>query len=607
MLHRLGKAARFINTRRAWHGVAAAAVIAGCHGAIEGGPGGGEGPGTADAPGRSESGQQPNGLPAASPSAPGARPMDGRDPAAPEGDACANAAVAAGPARMRRLQPDEYANTARALLDDPSLAPHLEPQAGEIITALEVEALNRAANELAAEGAHERYAPCKLEGAADAACARGFIDAFGKAAFRRPLEAGERDWLVATYDKLLAADVEPAFTFREAIAGLAEVILQAPQHVYVHERGVEGPALPEGVRALSGHERATRLSYLLTSSTPDAELTRAADEGALATAAGVRAQAQRLLDAPAAHAMVRDFASRWLRLNDTPQHPALEKLTKNAEKFPLDSPELRRAMRTESEQLYERAFFDPDSSFAKLLTEPRAYVDGPLAELYGVKDGPRDAGDFAWVDLPGDQRAGIFTRAAFLTAFASADYQSPVLRGVHVFRHVLCQPLPDPPANVDNTPPSPTDANVPRSVRELFEAKTSDGSCQSCHSRVNPIGFTLESYDALGQWQTTESGTLNGRDFTVPVETAAELSAGDLTGPVAGAVELSQQLARSDMAHDCMVQTWFERALSREPGEREACALRAIMDEFRATSDLRALVLNLASSDSALFIEEEAP
>lgn len=584
----------------------AAALLTACHGAIEPARGGGDQSGPAGTEGSGD-GQSPGASPAERPSIPGERPPDGRDPATPPEEACEQTEVAAGPARLRRLQPDEYANTARALLDDPDLAPHLEPQAGEIITGLEVEALNRAANELAAEGAHERYAPCKLDGAADSACARGFIDAFGKAAFRRPLEAGERDWLVATYDELLAADVEPAFTFREAIAGVAELILQAPQHVYVQERGVEDPALPAGVRALSGHERATRLSYLLTGSMPDAELMQAADAGDLDSADGVRAQAERLLDLPAAHAMVRAFASRWLRLNDTPQHPALEKLTKNADQFPLDSPELRRAMRTESESLYERSFFEPDGSFAALLTEPRAYVDGPLAALYGVKDGPRDAGDFEWVDLPAEQRAGIFTRAAFLTAFASADYQSPVLRGVHVYRHVLCQPLPDPPADVDNTPPVPSDANVPRSVRELFEAKTSDGTCQACHGIVNPIGFALESYDALGRWQTAESGTLNGRAFTVPVDTATELAAGDLTGPVSGALAFSRQLAQSDMAHDCMVQTWFERALSREPEEREACALRAIMAEFRATSDLRALVLNLASSDSALFIEEEVP
>jgi hypothetical protein len=516
---------------------------------------------------------------------------------------CDEGLIAAGPPQLRRLQPDEYANTARALLDDPSVAPRLEAQVGEIITAHEVETLSDVAGELAPGAAYERYAPCDLAGALDATCARGFIAAFGKAAFRRPLEADEETWLIGVYEKLLAADVTPAFTFRETIDALAEVMLQAPQHVYLHEQGVVDDSLPEGVRKLTGYERATRLSYLMASSTPDAELMAAADDGELETQEGVRAQAERLLAAPAAHDMVRAFASSWLRLNDTPQHPSLEKLTKNGEKFPIDSDELRVAMRTESEHVYERAFFDDGPTFQTLLTGRDAYVDGLLAQLYGVSDGPTEAGDFQWVELPADERSGIFTRAAFLTSFASADYQSPVLRGVHMYRHVLCQPLPDPPANVDNTPPEPSDANTPKSVRQLFETKTS-GDCQSCHAMVNPLGFAFEQYDALGQFQTTESGELEGEPFTVPVDSSAVLAAGDLQGEVADAVELSQQLAESDMAHDCMVETWFERALSREPGDAEACGLAAIKDEFRETSNLRQLLLNLASSDSALFIEE---
>jgi len=517
---------------------------------------------------------------------------------------CEPDALAAGPAKLRRLSPDEYASTARALLGDDSLAPRLEAHVGEIISAHEVETLSDVAGELAAGAGHEKHVPCELDGAADETCARGFIEAFGKQAFRRPLEENEKAWLFGVYEGVLAADVTPAFTFREAIETVAEVALQAPQHVYVHEQGVADPSLPDGVRKLTGYERATRLSYLIAGTTPDSELMAAADSGELDTAEGVRAQAERLLDAPAARDMVRAFASSWLKLNDTPQHPSLEKLTKNGDKFPLDNPELRSAMRTESEHLYERAFFE--EGFASLLTSTDAYVDGPLAELYGVSDGPSEAGDFQWVELSSDERAGIFTRAAFLTSTANADYQSGVLRGVHLYRHVLCQPLPDPPANVDNTPPEPSDSSTPKSVRQLFETKTS-GDCQSCHGLVNPLGFAFEGYDALGQFQTSESGELDGEPFTVPVDSSATLAAGDLTGAVSDAIELSRMLAESDMAHDCMVEAWFERALSREPSEGEACGLEPIKARFRESSDLRELLLQLAASDSALYIEEDEP
>ena len=314
-----------------------------------------------------------------------------------------------------------------------------------------------------------------------------------------------------------------------------------------------------------------------------------------------RARTAALLDAAGAREMVHELASS-APLNYTPTHPR-SRLTNKPTSFPLDSPSSR-GVRIESERLYERAFFE--GTFETLLTGTDAYVDGPLAQLYGVEDGPSEAGDFQWVELPSDQRAGIFTRAAFLTSTASADYQSGVLRGVHLYRHVLCQPLPDPPANVDNTPPEPSDANMPKSVRQLFETKTA-GDCQSCHGIVNPLGFAFEGYDALGQLQTTESGELDGEPFTVPVDSQTVLEAGDLRGEVSDAVELSRLLADSAMAHDCTAEVWFERALSREPSDNEACALAAIQEEFRRTSDLRALVLSLASSDSALFIEEDAP
>jgi hypothetical protein len=492
------------------------------------------------------------------------------------------------------------------LLADDTLAPQLAPQAGDIVSALEVEKLGDAARELSGTRRHESYAPCALDTAEDLSCLRGFIEAFGKVAFRRPLEQAERDWLEASYRRLMTQDVMPPFSFREGVAALAEMILQAPQHFYVHERGVTDASLPPGVRRLTGYERATRLSYFMWSSTPDAELMQAADAGALDSADGVRAQAERLLAAPAAHDMVRRFASTWLRLDATPKHPALESLSKNSDKFPSDSPALRQAMRLESEHLYERAFFEAGGSFASLLTSTDAYVDSNLAQLYGVA-GPTQPGQFAWVQLPAEQRAGIFTRAAFLTSFGGAEYQSPVLRGVHIFRHVLCQPLPDPPATADNTPPAPSAADVPHTVRELTETKTYDGSCKACHGVVNPIGFALENYDALGQWQSEERGTLDGQPFTLPVNAHSELAAGDLQGSVDGGVELSAALARSTLARDCMAEAWFEKAMAREPSPQEACSLERLKEVFRRDGDLKALVLSLSASDSALFIREVTP
>jgi len=565
---------------------------AGCQGSIEGGrPAAGVGgPGAAS----------PGALPGPTAETPGSAPMGGTPLTPTE---CANLTLVAAPSKLRRLQPNEYANTARALLSDDKLEPKLEAQASDIASALEVEKLADAAHGLAASGDHESYAPCKLDGAEDLMCLGGFIDAFGKVVFRRPLEQPEHAWLLASYQRLMGQAVTPPFTFREGVSALAEIMLQAPQHFYVHELGVADASLPTGIRRLTGYERATRLSYFMWSSMPDAALMTAADSGMLDSAGGVRQQAERLLQAPAAHDMVRAFASSWLKLDDTPKHPALEKLSKDATKFALDSPALRSSMRTESESLYEHAFFDAGGSFTSLLTSTDAYVDSGLAKLYGVT-GPTTPGEFRWLKLPAAQRAGIFTRAAFLTSLAGADYQSPVLRGVHVFRHVLCQPLPDPPATADNTPPAPSSADMPHTVRELTETKTYTGTCKACHGIVNPIGFALENYDALGQWQTQESGSLNGQPFTLPVNAQSDISAGDLQASVTGGGDLSAALAKSQQAQDCMADAWFGKAMSREPTAEEACSLDRVKQAFRKDGDLHALVLNLSSSDSALYIRE---
>jgi hypothetical protein len=533
---------------------------------------------------------------------PGGPPAGGSGPVGEPDPACQAAGMAASPARLRRLTPEEHTNTVRDLLAAPKAAPQYEAAVGDVVTELEVERFGDAAHALVALGGHLTYLPCDAQGAANEACAQAFIASFGKAAFRRPLAADEAAWLGATYTKLRGLPgVTPAITFHEAIDALAEVILQAPQHVYLQERGVADPSLPAGVRRMTGPERAARLSYLMWSSMPDAALTAAADDGRLDSAAGVRAEAERLLASPRARTMVRRFASDWLELDAAGQHQALEVLAKSAERFPFDAPELRRSMRAETEALYERAFFDRAGSWKTLLTTTDAYVDAPLAALYGVAGAGAAP---AWVTLDPGQRAGLFTRAAFLTAHATADFQAPIRRGVFLFRHALCQPLPDPPPDADNTPPVPKATSPLRSVRALTDAKTSGGTCSSCHATVNPLGYALESYDAMGRWQTEERGSVGGQAYVVPVDATATLDAGDLEGTLAGGVALSAALADSQLARDCVVERWFAKALARAPGPADMCLLQQLGQRLRTSDDLRDLVLSLAASDAALFIKE---
>jgi len=208
-----------------------------------------------------------------------------------------------------------------------------------------------------------------------------FIDAFGKVAFRRPLEQPEHAWLLASYQRLMGQAVTPPFTFREGVSALAEIMLQAPQHFYVHELGVTDASLPAGIRRLTGYERATRLSYFMWSSTPDAELMTAADSGMLDSAGGVRQQAERLLQAPAAHDMVRAFASSWLKLDDTPKHPALEEAQQRRDEVCARQPGVAQLDAHRIGKLVRARLLRRRGSFTSLLTSTDAYVDSGLAKL----------------------------------------------------------------------------------------------------------------------------------------------------------------------------------------------------------------------------------
>jgi hypothetical protein len=517
---------------------------------------------------------------------------------------CATAPIDVPVAPMTRLTAPQYLESAREILARPAATALLAETQGPIVSAREVELLADAATKLVALGGHRRDVPCSLDGGHDEACARGFIETFAARAFRRPLSAEEVTWLSGVYTSLRDdATVSPAFTFAEAIDAVAEVVLQSPQFLYRPEFGRQDPALPAGLLRLTGHELATRLSYTLWDSTPDRELLEAAASGALDSEAGVRAQAERLLADPRARPAIRRFASAWLDLDKTNLHPALELLQKDAARFPDDSPALRQSMRTESEALYERAFFRGPQGFSWLMTTTEAYVDGPLGELYEVEGGPTTAGDHRWVQLDPSRRAGLFTRAAFLTQQASDDYQSPIRRGVHLIRKVMCWEMGDPPPNSNNTPAVP-DSNGPlRSVRQVTDARTSGDSCMSCHALINPIGYTLENYDALGAWQTHDTGvTAGGEPFTVPVDPSAEIVGTDLEGLIDGPLELSTRLATSEGAHDCMTERWFVRALGRAPAAQDACTVVRAQESFRTTGDLQALVVDLLASPAALHL-----
>lgn len=515
----------------------------------------------------------------------------------PERAAATCSAPVVAPRPLRRLTPEQYTNTVRDLLGDPGFSTELDST--DVITERGVRQLRAAAERALsrkAEWSAEVF-PCDPSGTPDDACAPALVDSFATRAFRRPLTAEERTWLNGVY-----ADARAALSFREALEVLVEVILQAPQTVYVAERGVAREGLPTGVRALNDWELASRLSYFLTSTMPDAPLFEAAAAGTLASGSSLRDHAERLLMDPRSEQTIQRFTWHWLQLDGGRLHNALEEAAKDAATFPEYDDALKAAMRTELEAFVRRVVIEEDASFERLLLDTSAYVNGPLARLYGVEDGPNDESTWAWVELPASQRGGLLTRAAFLTVFASSNVHSPIRRGVFVVEEMLCNALGEPPPNASDTPieggtvDDGSGGTVVRTVRQDVEARTSDTQCAGCHGVINPVGFSFERYDAIGRWQETELGT------GLPIDDSGRIQGSDVDGPVDGALELSQALARSARARSCYARRWMTHALGQAPGELDRCAVESVERRFADSGSVRELLLAIVESDAFRYV-----
>jgi hypothetical protein len=510
--------------------------------------------------------------------------------------------VCAGPPRgasapLSRLNPEELTTVWQTLTGDDALDIALDDDIGRAFTSAGVERIADTAFELAERAvARGDLVPCAGR---DDACAAGFIVDFAERAFRRPLTDDERSWLVDDVYGAIADDVDVDGAVVAAIA----VVLQAPQLLYIDTAGVgDGD-----VRPLTGHERATRLALFLTGTAPDDALRAAAARGNLDTPDGVARAAEALLEAPAARHVVREFFAETLELNGAAVLPSLEENPKDADRFPEDNPELRRAMREETLAFVEHAVFDSDDGWRQLFTSTDAYLNGPLADLYGVELDIENQTAFAWTSLPSSQRSGLLTRAAFLSLNAGQRVQSPIRRGVAILRHQLCIEMGDPPPSVSDLPVeggAVTDEDgdvVHRSVRDDVTERTAGNECMGCHGMINPAGFAFERYDAMGRYQTHDLGVdENGAPFSVAIDSSGELVVSDVAGTVADALEMSNKLAESEDARRCFVERWLARGLRRSVGAAEACSVDDVLARFGEHNDIRRMLVDLAVSDAFL-------
>lgn len=503
--------------------------------------------------------------------------------------ACLDEGPSVGEGRIRLLAPLQYRNTVRHLFDDPTIDVDLLDEDDTIPSALAVEKLSDAAAQLGGRGL-DLLAAIPACATRDDACANAFVDAFAARAFRRPLTTDERTWLGATW-----TTARGAYSFDEAIGVLTQVILASPQFLYLAPIGTPVDGVSNGARHLDDYELASRLSYFLWSSMPDDELIGAAAAGELTAegGAGLRAQAERLLEAPEARAMAHEFLDAWFQLDGGTVHFGLDEAPKNDTLYPTLTPELRADMRKEIGALMEKVAFEGGTA-ADLYTETTAYVNGPLARLYGVTGGPTTADDWRWVELDRTQRAGLLTRAAFATVYSTAKVQAPIRRGVFVLRKILCYDQPPPPPDVDDRPIEGPDNEGPLTIRQSTDVRTGGDDCQLCHAQINALGYAFEHYDAMGAWRATEIES----GLAIDASGVLAQSGAATDGPVADAIELSEKLAQSDAAATCLQERWFEHALRRDPDMADECSFAAVRAAAGTGGSLRDVLLAIVMSDA---------
>lgn len=326
-------------------------------------------------------------------------------------------------------------------------------------------------------------------------------------AFRRPVTQEE----VGCYTELLDDAVARGESFEKAARLMVRAVLVSPNFLYRMEKE---PARADAPYVVGDYELATRLSYFLWSSMPDDELFEAARQGRLRDDAHLTQQVRRMIADPKSRALAERFAGQWLDIH------RIHDAERDSNRFPAFTPQLRAAMHEEAVLFFDSVIRD-NAPLLDLINADYVYVNEPLAKHYGIAEvtGPQ----FRRVELDDPNRGGVLTLGAVLTLTSYPQRTSPVLRGKWLLEQVLGHPSPPPPMNVKTLPPD----DQPReglTFRQRLEQHRKDPTCASCHDRLDPLGFALENFDAIGAWRDQIGGA--------PVDAAGQLTSGrTFTGP----------------------------------------------------------------------------
>lgn len=371
----------------------------------------------------------------------------------------------------------------------------------------------------------------------NAQCQRSNLADFARRAYRRPATDEEVDRV----NNLVTSARNDGMTDDQAMRIGLEAILVSPNFLFRLERDPR-PDDSAAIHAVNDFELASRLSYFLWSSMPDETLFDLARRGRLQNRTVLNAQVKRMLDDPKSAALIDNFAGQWLELRN------LDSIHPDPEEFPQFNTQLRQAMYQES-KLFVDYVVRQDQSILDFLNGKYTFLNDRLAKFYGIPN--VDGKDFRRVSLDGTQRSGILTQASVLTVTSYPTRTSPVLRGKWILENVLNTPPPPPPPGVGSI--DAKGGPLAGTMRQQMEKHRASPMCAGCHVKMDPLGFSLENYNAIGQWRTHDAGQ--------PVDASGVLPNGKNFN---GSAELKTILmGNRDAFAECLTEKLMTYALGR--------------------------------------------
>jgi hypothetical protein len=396
-------------------------------------------------------------------------------------------------------------------------------------------------------------------------------------AFRRPLEAGELDRVVAWVVK---AQETNKLSGPEAVREGLKMVLCSPAFLMIQE-----PAgVAAGPRKLTDHELANRLSYFLWSTMPDAELSRLAAENKLHESKTLEAQVRRMIADPKGIGLVRNFTGQWLKVRD------FGSVTTDRNQYRSYDDDLRDSSRQEPYEFFKEVL-SKDLSILNFIDSDFLMINSRLATHYGI---PGVTGNtFRRVAIrPEQRRGGVLSMAGVLTFLTDGLRTLPVRRGAYVLETMWNAPPPPPPPNVGDLPP----VGKVRTVRERLELHRQSDSCASCHSRIDPFGIALENYDAIGAWRDRQNGERFNNDKNAPLlDVSGVLPSGRQFKTVQ---EFKQALkAEKDRFVRGFVEKMLSYALGRPVGAADRPTIEGIIKKLEPEYRMQSLIQAIVASD----------